>query len=208
MKIWFGTTTLKYKKYKKHYLMIRKYLIDHGHVLTDDWIGKHGSWIEENPYATRDIKNVYQSVINAINEADASIIEFTVPNFSTSHQITYSLQRRKPTLVLRLNRENTFKDSYIDAIESPFLTIKEYNTQNFKEIINEFLGLSEYEDGQGRYNVVLSVKNKYYLDWASLKYKKSKSKIIRDLIEKEMIGNEDFSIYLKSGNKNKAVDRS
>ena len=197
MNIWFGTTTLKYKKYKTYYLMIRKYLIDSGHVLTDDWIGKHGKWIEENPYATRNIKNVYQSVINAINEADVSIIEFTVPNFSTSHQITYSLQRRIPTLVLRLGRENTFKDSYIDAIESQLLTVSEYSKETYKELINEFLGLSEYDEGQKRYNIVMSNKNKYYLDWASLKYKKSRSSILRDLIDREMTNDKDFSIYLK-----------
>lgn len=199
MKIWFGTTTLKYKKYKKYYLAIRKYLINSGNILTDDWIGKHGKWIEENPYATRDIKNVYQSVVNAINEADVSIIEFTVPNFSTSHQITYSLQRRIPTLVLRLRRENTFKDSYIDAIESPFLTIKEYSNENYTDIINEFLGLSDYEEGQKRYNVVLTNINKYFLDWASLKYKKSRSSLIRELIESKMLKDKEFSIYLKKG---------
>lgn len=114
-------------------------MIDSGHVLTDDWIGDHGKWIEENPNARRGIKEVYEQVLKAIDEADVSVIEFTVPNFSTSHQITYSLQKRKPTLVLRLHKETTFKDSYIEAIDSPYLKVIEYNLENYRDIIDEFL---------------------------------------------------------------------
>src|SRR3989304_6765750 len=106
MKVWFGTTTLKFKEYKDYYLRIREHILNSKHELTDDWIGTHGKWLEENPYATRDIKDVYQKVITAIEHADVSIIEFTVPNFSTSHQITYSLSKRKPTLVMRLKKDN------------------------------------------------------------------------------------------------------
>ena len=119
MKIWFGATTFHYNEYKKYYLMIRQHLLDEGHVLTDDWIGSYGKWIEENPNSKRDIREIYNSVIKAVQEAGVSIIEFTVPNFSTSHQITHSIQLKKPTLVLRLKRDNTFPDSYIEAINSP-----------------------------------------------------------------------------------------
>lgn len=197
MKIWFGTTTLNYKEYKSSYLKIRQHLIDSGHVLTDDWIGDHGKWIEENPNARRGIKEVYEQVLKAIDEADVSIIEFTVPNFSTSHQITYSIQKRKPTLVMRLHKETTFKDSYIEAIDSQHLKVIEYTTKNYKEIIDEFLGYASIEEGQGRYNIVLSKKHKYYLDWAANKYSKSRSEIIRNLIESVMSEDDGFSKYLK-----------
>jgi hypothetical protein len=197
MKIWFGTTTLHFKEYKDYYLKIRKYLLDSDHVLTDDWIGDHQKWIEENPYSKRDIKDVYQEVINAINKADVSIIEFTVPNFSTSHQITYTLQIHKPVLVLRLKREGTFPDSYIEAIDSPYLTIKDYNLTNFQEIIAKFLDYSSLEDGDGRYNIVLQKKQKYYLDWASTKYKQSRSNIIRELLNEKMINDNNFGKYLR-----------
>lgn len=197
MRIWFGTTTLNYVQYKDYYLMIRKYLINAGHVLTDDWIGDHGKWIEENPNAKRGIRGVYEQVIKAIDKADVSIIEFTVPNFSTSHQITYSLQKRIPTLVMRLHREGTFKDSYIEALDSPYLKIVNYDSQNYKELVDEFLGFASMEEGQGRYNIILGKKHKYFLDWAANKYKKSRSEIIRELLEEVMRNDERFRLYLK-----------
>jgi len=197
MKIWFGATTLKYRKYEKYYLKIRQYLIDSGHILSNDWIGECGEWIKKNPNTRRDIKNLYQKVIRAIDEADISIIEFTVPNFSTSHQITYSIQKRKATLVLRLNRENTFPDSYIEALDSPYLTIKQYNLKTYQNIIDEFLGWANLETGQGRYNIILDKRHKYYLDWAANKYNKSRSLIIRELLDNKLETDPNFGIYLK-----------
>jgi len=197
MKIWFGTTTLKYKEYKEYYLLIRQHLIGSGHVLTDDWIGEHGQWIEENPKAKRDIKDVYQEVTAAIDAAEASIIEFTVPNFSSSHQITYTLQQKKPVLVMRLKSENPAKDSYLEALESPFLSVKIYNLGTYKEIIDEFLGYAEIEQGLGRYNIMLDKRHKYYLDWAANRYRKSRSRILGELVQRKMEGDRDFKIYLK-----------
>ena len=172
-------------------------MIDSGHIITDDWIGEHGQWLEENPNARRGMKTVYEKVLKAITASDASIIEFTVPNFSTSHQITYSIQKRVPTLVMRLHRDNTFKDSYIEALESPLLKVTEYTKSNYKEVIDEFLGYASMEEGQGRYNIILLKKHKYYLDWAATKYAKSRSELIRDLVENQMNDDYTFKNYLK-----------
>ncbi len=196
MKIWFGTTTRNYAGYKEYYLKIRQHLIDQGHVLTDDWIGDHGEWIENNPHSKRGIKDVYSDIITAIKDADVSVIEFTVPNFSTSHQITFSLHRRKPTLVMRLKKDNTFKDSYIEALNSPYLKLVQYNKDNIAEVIDDFLGYSAIESGLKRYNIVLGKNHKYYLDWAANKYDQSRSQIIRDLVEGKMKKDKDFKIYL------------
>ncbi len=193
MKIWFGTTTLKFKEYKDYYLKIRDYIISSKHQLTDDWIGTHGKWLEENPYATRDIKDVYQKVIKAIDLADVSIIEFTVPNFSTSHQITYSLSKHKPTLVMRLKKDNTFGDSYIEAINSPYLSVLQYNLKNYKEILNDFTSSLDRDSDFRRYNLMLSRRHKYYLDWAATKYNKSKSELVRDLIDSKIKTDSEFS---------------
>jgi len=183
MKVWFGTTTLKFKEYKDYYLRIREHILNSKHELTDDWIGTHGKWLEENPYATRDIKDVYQKVITAIEHADVSIIEFTVPNFSTSHQITYSLSKRKPTLVMRLKKDNTFGDSYIEAINSPYLSVVQYDLKNYKGIIDDFTSSLDKDMDFRRYNIMLNKRHKYYLDWAATKYNKSRSELVREMID-------------------------
>lgn len=193
MKIWFGTTTLKFKEYHPYYKNIREHLINSKHELTDDWIGIHGKWLEENPFAKRDIKDVYQKVINAIELADISIIEFTVPNFSTSHQITYSLSKRKPTLVMRLEKDNTFGDSYIEAINSPYISVVQYDLTNFKDIINDYIFSLDRDTDFRRYNIMLNKRHKYYLDWAATKYNKSKSELVRELIDLKIVSDEKFN---------------
>ncbi|MFC1622297.1 hypothetical protein ACFL13_02885 [Patescibacteria group bacterium] len=201
MKVWFGTTTIEFKEYKKHYYAIRQHLIDAGCVFTDDWLGDHGEWIEKNRTAnrqvTRGVRSLYQECMGAINIADAVVIEFSVPNFSSSHQITHALYRRKPTLVLRTKKDTTFADSYVEGIDSPFLIVRDYTLENYKDVIDEFLGYSKLEKGQNRYNVVLDRKHKYYLDWASQRYEKSRSKILRELIEEDLNRDGNYKKYLR-----------
>lgn len=198
MKVWFGTTTSSFKEYKDYYYAIRKHLIDSNCILHDDWLGNYGKWIEDNPTARRNVKDIFQMCIKAINEADIVVIEFTVPNFSSSHQITYAVHKRKPTLVLRLKKDNTFADSYIEGLESPLLTIKDYSMETYGKIIDEFIGYSRIETGQGRYNVVLEKNQKYYLDWAATKYKRSRSDIIRASINALIQNDAEYTKYLGS----------
>lgn len=197
MKVWFGTTTSELEEYKDYYFAIRDYLKEIGCIVVFDWLDDAWNYRKSNPNGKRNIKRIYQQISGAIKEADFVVIEYTVPNFSSSDQINQAIFRRKPTLVMRLKKDNTYADSYLEAIESNFLTLKEYNLKNYKEIIDEFIGYTKLEKGQGRYNVVLDKKQKYYLDWAANKYKKSRSLIIRELLDDTMEKDEDFNDYMK-----------
>ena len=196
MKVWFGTTTAKLFQYQKYYFAIRDYLIESGYVIPCDWLDDTYKLKKINPEGYRDIKDIFQKCVDAIDESDFSVIEYTVPNFSSSHQIHYSMQKRKPVLVLRLHKDNSFADSYIEALESGLLTIKYYNLSNYKQIIDEFLGYLKMEKGYRRYNVVLDKMHKYYLDWAASKYHQSRSGIIRHLIGKEINSNTVYRKYI------------
>ncbi len=74
----------------------------------------------------------------------------------------------------------------------------EYTKKNYKGILEEFIGLSQIEQGQQRYNIILDRKQKYYLDWASVKYKKSRSLIIRSLIDTEINNDKNYQKYIKT----------
>ena len=124
------------------------------------------------------------------------MIEYTVPNFSSSHQIMYSILKRKPTLVMRLQKDNSFSDSYLEAIESPCLSIKDYTLKNYKDILDEFIGYCQIEDGLNRHNVVLDKKQKYYLDWASSKRGKSRSEMIREAVERIAEEDKEYKKYI------------
>lgn len=52
--------------------------------------------------------------------------------------------------------------------------------------------------GNGRYNVMLDKRQKHYLDWASVKYKKSKSKMLREMIDEKIETDSLYAKYLKN----------
>lgn len=201
MKIWFGTTTSRWNEFKENYFGINDYLKSLGCIMPFDWLDEADRFYQTD-YKERNINKIYKKVIEAINESDAVIVEYTVPNFSTSHQINYAILKRKPTLVMRITKDNPrFNDSYLEALQTPLLTLRQYTKGNFKEIIDEFLGIAEIGLGQQRYNIVLDKRQKYYLDWAASEYKKSRSEILRDLVD-EMSGKDEkyrkYSRYKRS----------
>jgi hypothetical protein len=200
MKAWFGCTSLDWEKHREEYMNIRKELIDAGCILLFDWIPETDKYIQAHghPERERDIQGIFKKIVEAINKCDVSIEEYTVPNFSSSHQISLSLARQKPTLVLKQKNPNHgWNNSYIDAVSSPLLIVREYKGEEYKDIIKEFLGEFKNGYGQERYNFVLDRREKYYLDWASEKYSKSRSELLRDLIEKQMSEDIDFRENIK-----------
>lgn len=183
-KAWFGCTSAKLLEYIQYYKGIRQHLIERNCVLPYDWLDSAERRISTNPGGRRDIKRIYQDVIRAINISDVSIIENTVPNYSVAHQIAYSISLKKPTLVLWQKKDNeSFSDSYLEAVESNYLKIVQYQADGYKKAIDTFLGVSKIEFGQNRYNIVLENKQRYFLDWASTKYKKSRSLLIRQALD-------------------------
>ena len=195
MKIWLGTTTARWNEYKKYYFAINSYLKELGCVLMYDWMNDADKFYKTN-YKDRNITKIYKSVVDAIDKSDGVVIEYTVPNFSSSHQINYSLLRRKPTLVMRLKKDNPrFNDSYLEAVKSPNLTLSDYSLETYKSVLEDFVGISKIGQGYKRYNVVLDTKQKYYLDWASTHENKSRSEIVRDLVDEKSKIDTDYKKY-------------
>ncbi len=196
MKIWFGCTTLDWGKYRSYYFQIRQTLIDNECIILHDWI-KYADEVFEAGKGKESRKRDLDYVLSAIRDADRVVIEYTVPNFSTTHQINYALQRQKPTLVLQLSKpDSIFTEQYIETIDSPHLQVVQYSKDTCEEIIKSFLSATKQSTKFGRYNVVLSSKHKYYLDWAKIKYGLSKSEIIREVLDKKMDKDVKFQKYL------------
>lgn len=189
MKIWFGTTTAEWMIYREYYFAIRSYLLEIHCQLVFDWMERADKFYQTT-FKDRNLKQIVAEITQAIDESDGVIIEYTTPNFSSSHQINYALSKKKPVLVMRLKKDNPrFNDSYLEAIQSPNLFIRDYIKGNYKQIIDEFLEFIEIEPGKHRYNIVLGEKEREYLDLASKQYKKSRSQIIRELINEKFKNN-------------------
>lgn len=199
MKVYFTASTAELKKHKTTYLGIREFIVNEGHLLTRDWLPHTLKMVKDKIPAVRDIKDIYKACMKAINEADVVIIEDTVSNFSTGNQITVSLQRQKPTLVLWQGQKHKhFNNSFINGIESEFLEVFEYKNDEYKDIIKIFLKKFENSTKRNRFHLVLNEVERKYLDWAQFSKNKSRTKVIRENLRKAIKEDKDYQKYLKS----------
>ena len=200
MKIFFGCTTSRWSEFRESYLAIRDYLRELGIEIMFDWLDEADKSYKTN-YKSRNIERIFKNVISAIDNSDAVIIEYTVPNFSSSHQINYALLKKKPVLVMRqLNDNPRFSNSYLEGLDSSLISVKNYSKENYKSIIKEFIGITKIENGPKRYNIVLNKKEKMYLDFASINYNKSRSEIIRELINAKINTDNKYKKFLNLNN--------
>lgn len=204
MKVHFTCSTNEFEEHFELYKTIRKTILQIGIEITRDWI------YEELKLRKKGIKkysiNVYEKTIQAILDADAVIIEGSIPSFHIGHQITIALQRNKPVLLLTQKLEKG-KWPFITTFHNEhskrnLLHVKTYTKRSLKTIIKRFL--KEYKKGPlVRFNLFLDNTVDSYLNWASLAYKKSKSEIIRDLIKKNAdLGDKKYKKYLKKNSLN------
>lgn len=197
MKIYFTCSTADFFKYEKDYFKIRDFIINQGHVLTRDWLPHTADKLHHHDIFIRDVKQIYRECVEAIKNADLVIIEDTVSNFSTGHQITLALQNRKPTLVLWQGKKHRhFNQMFIHGIDSNILQISEYAPDNLTEIIKVFL--EKYEDcnEKNRFHLVLNNLERRYLDWAQFSKNKSRTQIIRDALRQAIDEDSDYTKYL------------
>lgn len=198
MKVFFTCTTLDFKKYKKYYYAIRKFIVDEKYILTRDWllnIKTHPKQFEENRNGSEEIYNL---TMKAAHEADCIIVEDTVSNFSTGHIITFALQRNKPVLVLYLknSKKGYFAKNLIHGIKSDYLEVKEYTLKNYKSIIRSFLKKYNNAKEKNRFHLVLDSVERNYLDWAQFHHQKSRTKLIRESLRKRISTDRQYNKYL------------
>lgn len=197
MKIYFTCSTAEFNTHKDLYFEIRDFLVNENHILTRDWLDKTRKRIDQGDKEVTDIKEIYKACIQAIYDADIVIIEDTVSNFSTGHQITVALQRQKPTLVLWSKpKHRHFKNTFINGIDSEFLEFYEYKNNGYKEIIQKFVKKYENAKQKNRFHLVLNEPERKYLDWAQFNKGKSRTKIIRESLKNHITNDEDFNKYL------------
>ncbi len=139
------------------------------------------------------MKKIYRDCLSAINDADLVIIEDTVSNFSTGHQITVALQRQKPTLVLwQKEKHRHFKQMFIHGIESDYLETGMYQPGGFQAIITKFINKYQNAHQKNRFHLVLDNVERKYLDWAQFNRGESRTKLIRQAIRTQLTEDKEY----------------
>lgn len=199
MKVYFTCSTAEFVTYRDYYFQIRNHVIDKGHTLTRDWLPNADLRIRSGQLDMDDVKVIYKECVKSIRESDLVIIEDTVSNFSTGHQISLALQYKKPTLVLwKGKKHRQFKKMFIHGIDSDILQVSEYEEGSLEKVIDVFLEKFEDADEKNRFHLVLSNLERRYLDWAQLVQEKSRTQIIREALRKEIDSNSDYIEYLNN----------
>ncbi|HSW74716.1 MAG TPA: hypothetical protein VLG16_02480 [Candidatus Saccharimonadales bacterium] len=197
MKIYFSCSTAELAEYRDSYYAIRDYLAKE-HILTRDWLEETEKHMQAGNTELPNIKNIYKACVEAIREAELVVIEDTVSNFSTGHQITLALQIRKPTLVLwQRKKHKHFNQMFIHGIESDLLQVAEYTPDTLVDVLQTFI--NTYADGaeKNRFHLVLSGRERRYLDWAQFVKHKSRTKVIREALKNIIEHDHEYQAYLQ-----------
>lgn len=198
MKVYFSCSTAELTRYSTDYHAIRDYLVHNGHILTRDWLNETECYMRTGNRELPNIKKIYKACVEAIREAELVIIEDTVSNFSTGHQITLALQLRKPTLVLWQGKKHRhFNQMFIHGIESDLLQVREYTTNTLVDVLQTFINTYADSPEKNRFHLVLSGRERRYLDWAQFIKHKSRTKVIREALERIIEHDSEYQAYLQ-----------
>jgi len=149
-----------------------------------------GEWIEEayGRYLGMDPKHswpeIYQEALETVARADVLIAECSHENFGVGYEVALAIQHRKPVLLLR--REGVDANSFAMGVEAGWVIRKEYNSDTIGGIIQDFLVSNSIQSKDMRFNFFIDRKIHNYLRWASYKTGKTKSEILRNLVEDEI----------------------
>jgi hypothetical protein len=197
MKIYFSCSTAELARYGADYHAIRDYLVSNGHILTRDWLDETEAYMHAGNKEL-DIKKIYAACVEAIREAELVVIEDTVSNFSTGHQITLALQMRKPTLVLwQGEKHRHFNQMFIHGIDSDLLQVAEYTKENLDDTLQTFVNTYEDKPEKNRFHLILSGRERRYLDWAQFTRSRSRTKVIREALKDAIEHDPDYQAYLR-----------
>lgn len=196
MKVFFSSSTSQLEKYFPIYKLICDTITNSNNELTRDWLDEALKTVQKKTKV--DFEEMYDDIISSILEADVGIVEGTIKGLSTGHQMTIALQKGKPLLYLhQFNGKDRFPFMAKGA-ESELLVEKVYaNKKEIPKIVKNFLD-SQRKGKRVRFNLVLTSLENNYLEWVSFSYHKTKTDIIRELIENQLNTDTNFQ---KSQNK-------
>jgi hypothetical protein len=179
MKVLFEFSRSGLPSYEQYLNFIRKYLIKHDHVLTNDLI-------EETKQ--EGIKNlpeeIFTKVTRSISEAQCVIIEASEISISLGYILTKSISLGKPVLFLRNTDSNLKKSRFVDSISSKLLKSATYSNQDeLEKILNSFF--QENKHIKTRFNLVMPSEVDSYVTEKSQEKGVSKTEYILDLVNKD-----------------------
>ena len=174
----------------KHLREIRDTIVKSGHHLTRDWLDKEHDIIRSSEDASR--INWWISTkkdLRTLARADLVIAETTEESLSVGYQIAVAVQLKKPILILVNNDALSTTARFSNGISPDFdnfATIKQYDPDNLHAAIEMFIDKNKVEKKDMRFNFFINSEIDTYLKRQAYITGKNKSKVLRDLVLKEI----------------------
>jgi hypothetical protein len=195
MNVYFGCSTQRILELKEAYSTTRQAILTAGNKLTRDWLDDAILLKSKNTNVSVDRSNYYEEVMNAILQADLCIFDCTVPSMAVGHQITFSLDKGKPTLMLVDGNTQNVEGMFVAGSTSPNFTHRNYKDQeDLTRIVSWFLAECS-PSTKIRFSLVLDRVQDDYIEWASFKYKTTKTDIIKGAIAQRISVDENYKQY-------------
>lgn len=181
----FGGASFNDKDLGPRYKLIVKVLKSLGYGVVFDFAGKAGE---------------KKNKADKLEKAGAVVAEVSRFDIVFAAKIVAALSAKKNVLCLYAADKKPKGLNTFSGRAFQYLTVKEYNEKNVKNVLADFLNDLEKKEKLSkakRFNFFLPQEMEEFLDWWQLKKKQPKSELVRDLI-KEKIGEEkEYGLYLK-----------
>ena len=181
MKVFFGFPYKNIMQHRFFYEKARASIIDSGCEILADWL-------KEGVDRAKSKKNKshaesYSEAMGAISKADVCVFDVSEGTMAMGHQLTFALDKGKPSLVLYLpNGTHTVESLFIGGSRSGFLTLKNYqNEKEIQSIVEKFL-IRYKNSARKRFNLALDQYLDDYLERQSYETGKTKTDIIKESI--------------------------
>jgi len=184
MKIHFSAPLQGLDKRLDDYDLIERTITHAGHTLAKKWLQVYKTQkVIPSQVSEEEWRKISDSTLLAIEEADAVIIEATIPSFSMGYISALTLAHKKPLLMLF----NSRPQPYILDVSNTLRRAEVYsNAQQLEEVILSFLRDVDVDGSKLRFNMALDREIYNFLNWESVNTGKTKAQIIREVLKEQI----------------------
>lgn len=188
MKVYFDYSGRGLKTYQKYYEKIHKLINKLGHDNLSELLSLSG---EKQYYegSRKDRASRYVNSMKMIKKADVIVLELSVHSLSMGYLMHKALESNRPVVALHHKDCDPY---FAKGVEDDRLQVIEYDGSTLEKVIPFALDYAS-DQQDTRFNFFITPKHQQYLDWISKTKKIPRSVYLRDLIERDMNLQENYS---------------
>lgn len=190
MKVYFSASRFYRDKFREVYKLIADQLQDQGYEVFDR--ANVDPAIEPKKVSEKEKIQLHKDFVKALDLSDFSIFEASYPStIHIGHEITIAIQKGKPVVVL-YGCEGDKEPLMFKGLGGEKVIWVEYDLSNLKPRLQKAIEKAKKMQDV-RFNFFVSPKHLEYLDWVAKKKMIPRAVFLRDLIEKEIKKDREYT---------------